>query len=54
MKASEGLQYKTATGVGTMINRHVAKSMYLAECEGAQFRIVRTFDDVGHGETCSA
>ena len=54
MKASEGLQYKTASGTGTMINRHVAKSMYLAECEGTQFRIIRTFDDVGHGETCSA
>ena len=53
MAAAEGLTYKTATGTGTMTNRHVAKTMYLAECKGAAFRIVRTFENVGHGETCA-
>ncbi len=53
MKASNGLVYKTATGTGTMINRHVAKTMYLAECKGTDFDIIQTFDHVEPGETCS-
>ena len=54
MKASEGLRYKTATGAGVMTNRHVAKDMYLAESRGARFRIIRTFENVAHGESCAA
>ncbi len=54
MKASDGLVYKTATGTGTMINRHVAKTMYLAECKGIDFDIIETFDHVEPGETCSS
>ena len=53
MAASEGLEYKTATGTGTMTNRHVNKDMYLAECMGAEFQIARTFEQVAHGEACT-
>ena len=53
MAASEGLQYRTATGTGVMTNRHVNKDMYLAQCRGAEFEIVRTFEQVEHGEICA-
>ncbi len=53
MTASEGLTYKTATGIATMTNRHVNKDIYLAKCVGTDFSIVRTFSLVAHGETCS-
>lgn len=53
MAASEGLNYKTATDIGVMTNRHVAKNMYLAECKGIEFDIVETFEQVAHGATCS-
>ena len=54
MAASQGLEYRTATGTGTMTNRHVNKTMYLAECKGAEFDIIRTFEQVEHGEACTA
>ncbi len=38
--ASEGLEYSTATGIGTMTNRHVVKDIYLAECVDAEFNII--------------
>ena len=53
MAASEGLEYRTATGIGIMTNRHVNKDMYLAQCKGAEFEIIRTFEQVEHGETCT-
>ena len=53
MAASEGLEYKTATGTATMTNRHVNKDIYLAECKGTDFDIIQTFASVAHGETCS-
>ena len=53
MAASEGLEYKTATGTATMTNRHVNKDIYLAECKGTDFEIIQTFASVAHGETCS-
>jgi ABC-type branched-subunit amino acid transport system substrate-binding protein len=52
MAASEGLTFNTATGPVTMRNRHPDKPMYLAECEGTNFKIIKTFDNVGSGETC--
>ena len=53
MAASQGLSYRTATGIATMSNRHVSKDIYLAECKGVEFEIVKAFDAVEHGETCS-
>jgi hypothetical protein len=35
-----------------MRNRHPDKPMYLAECEGTTFKIIKTFDGVKSGETC--
>ena len=52
MAASEGLEIMTATGPVTMHNRHPDKPMYLAECEGTNFKIIKTFDGVKSGETC--
>ncbi|MEQ8702088.1 MAG: hypothetical protein RLT05_36685, partial [Bauldia litoralis] len=53
MAASQGLEYQTATGTATMTNRHVVKDMYLAECKGTTFDIIKTFKAVAHGQTCS-
>ncbi len=54
MAAADGLTYQTATGTGSMTDRHVTKDMYLAECKGTAFEIIQTFEQVEHGETCSA
>lgn len=53
MAASNGLEYQSATGTATMTNRHVVKDMYLAECKGTSFNIIKTFKSVAHGQTCS-
>ncbi len=53
MSASNGLSYTTATGTAVMTNRHVNKDIYLAECNGVAFDIVKSFKGVAHGETCS-
>ena len=52
MAASEGLTFPTAAGQVTMHGRHVDKTMYLATCKGADFDIIKTYDDVKSGETC--
>jgi urea transport system substrate-binding protein len=52
MAASEGLTFPTAAGPVTMHGRHVDKTMYLATCKGADFDIIKTYDDVKSGETC--
>jgi urea transport system substrate-binding protein len=52
MAASEGLTFETATGPVTMRNRHPDKPMYLAECEGTTFKIIKSYDAVASGETC--
>ena len=52
MTASEGLTFNTATGPVTMHNRHLDKSMYLAQCEGTTFKVIKTFENVKSGETC--
>lgn len=52
MTASEGLTFNTATGPVTMMNRHPDKPMYLAQCEGTAFKVIKTFDGVKSGETC--
>jgi len=52
MTASEGLTFTTATGPVTMRNRHPDKPMYLAQCEGAAFKVIKSYDNVASGETC--
>ena len=43
MAASEGLTFATASGRVTMHGRHVDKNMYLADCKGTEFKIIKTF-----------
>jgi ABC transporter len=39
----------SATGTMTMRHRHVDKNMYLAQCQGTEFRVVETFPSVNRG-----
>jgi urea transport system substrate-binding protein len=50
MAASEGLVVQSAAGPWTMHGRHVDKTMYLADCKGTDFNIIKTFADVKSGE----
>jgi ABC-type branched-subunit amino acid transport system substrate-binding protein len=52
MAASEGLSFPTAAGSVAMRGRHVDKTMYLATCKGADFDIIKTFEDVKSGDEC--
>jgi urea transport system substrate-binding protein len=38
----------------TMYGQHVDKNMFLAECKGTEFEILKTFEAVKHGEACKA
>jgi urea transport system substrate-binding protein len=52
-KAAVNLQFKAAAGPWTMrANRHVDKSMHMADATGGKFKIVETFADVASGQTC--
>jgi ABC-type branched-subunit amino acid transport system substrate-binding protein len=53
MKASEGLTFETAAGPVVMHHRHLDKTMYLAECEGVTFKVLKTFPNIASGETCT-
>ena len=50
---AEGLTVSTPTGAVTMRNRHTDKNMYLAECNGTQFKIAKVFNKVPSGQTCT-
>ena len=50
MAASEGLTVASAAGPWTMHGRHVDKTMFLADCKGTEFDIIKTFADVKSGE----
>ena len=52
MDASEGLTFDTAAGPATMRGRQVDKSMFLADCKGTQFNVLKTFADVKSGSAC--
>jgi len=51
-EAAEGTRYDGPRGSATMTGRHVSKDIYLAEADGASFRVVQTFSDVGAGDNC--
>jgi len=53
MAASEGLSVESASGRWTMHRRHVDKNMFLVDCQGTEFHVLKTFNAVKHGETCS-
>ncbi len=52
MAASEGLTFKTAAGPATMRGRQVDKTMFLADCKGTQFEVIKTFANVPSGSAC--
>ena len=54
MSASQGLRFETAAGPATMRGRQVDKDMYLAECKGTEFEVVKTFKGVKSGSACKA
>ncbi|MEO3999476.1 substrate-binding domain-containing protein [Mesorhizobium sp. CAU 1732] len=51
--AADGTSYEGPRGTATMTNRHVARDVYLAQAEGAGFRIIETFANVDPGQTCT-
>ena len=53
MAASEGLSVETASGKWTMHRRHVDKTMFLVDCQGTEFHVLKEFPNVKHGETCT-
>ena len=52
MAASEGLVFVGASGPATMRGRQVDKDMYLAECKGTEFEVIKTFKAVKSGTAC--
>ena len=54
MEASNGLTFDTGTGPAVMRGRHVDKNMFLADCKGTQFNVLKTFADVKSGSECKA
>ena len=52
--ASEGLSFLTASGRVTMRGRQVDKDMFLAECKGTQFEVIKTIKAVKSGTACKA
>jgi urea transport system substrate-binding protein len=51
-KSAEGTKYDGPRGTVTMHHRHVVRDVYLAQADGAEFKIVTTFDNVDPGATC--
>ena len=52
--ASEGLTFTSASGPVTMHGRQVDKDMYLAECKGTHFEVLKTIKAVKSGTACKA
>ena len=51
-EVADGTSYDGPRGRATMKDRHVSQDIYLAEAEGAGFRVVETFPSVGAGDNC--
>ena len=52
--ASEGLVFATASGRVTMRGRQVDKDMYLAQCKGTEFEVIKTLKAIKSGTACRA
>jgi hypothetical protein len=50
--ASEGLAFTAAAGPATMHGRQVDKDMYLADCKGTEFEVLKTIKAVKSGTAC--
>ena len=51
-EAADGTSYDGPRGRATMLSRHVSRDIYLAQAEGAKFRVIETFPNVGAGNNC--
>ena len=54
MAASEGLAFDAPSGRVTMRGRQVDKDMYLAQCNGTNFEVIKTIKGVHSGTACKA
>jgi urea transport system substrate-binding protein len=52
MTASEGLAFVGASGPVTMRGRQVDKDMYLAQCKGTEFEVIKTIKAIKSGTAC--
>ena len=50
--AADGTSYDGPRGTAVMSARHVSKDIYLAEADGAAFKVVETFANVAPGDNC--
>jgi urea transport system substrate-binding protein len=50
--ASEGLAYSGPRGDAVIRARHATRDIYLAQAEGAAFKVLKTFGKVESGQTC--
>lgn len=51
-KVADGTSYEGPRGRIVLQARHSSKDIYLAKAEGAAFKVLKTFDNVGSGQTC--
>ena len=51
---ADGLLYQGPRGAAAMQSRHVRKDIYLAQADGAAFKVIRTFQSVNPGQNCKA
>ncbi|MES2951314.1 MAG: substrate-binding domain-containing protein [Pseudomonadota bacterium] len=49
---AQGLRYDGPRGRTTLRNRHATRDIFLALADGNTFKIVKTFSQVGSGQTC--
>jgi urea transport system substrate-binding protein len=50
--AAEGASFDGPRGRVTMSERHVSRDIYLAEADGATFKVIESFPEVGAGKNC--
>ena len=51
--AAEGTTWSTPRGENTLIGRHMAQTIYLADASNGVFNVVASFDKVASSEACS-
>jgi hypothetical protein len=51
-KASEWLLFDGPRGTTVMRGRHAIRDIYVAQVEGAVFKVVKTFEAVDPAQTC--
>ena len=52
--AAEGLRYDGPRGRTILHARHATRDIFLARAEGTSFKIIKTFAQVGSGQSCKA